>query len=388
VALAAVLLAVSAVPASAGAATTTSAVPRGLHAEHVCSGARAGFRSCDAIVLSRTDATAGSDELRPNATSTPAGYGPADLQGAYGLSGTGGSGRTIAIVDAYDAPTAAADLAKYRSTFGLPALQSGQFRKVNQTGGTSLPATNASWAQETSLDLDMASAACPSCNILLVEASSASSANLATAARTAAATSGVVAVSNSYGGPEDTIYASSYSRSGVWFTASSGDSGYGVSSPASYSSVVAVGGTSLTVNSSHVRTAESVWSGAGAGCSASAAKPSWQTDTGCSRRTVADVSAVADPQTGVAVYDSTPYQGSSGWMVFGGTSASAPLIAGIHARAGTTGSNASSLYASRGSLFDVVGGSDGSCSPAYLCTGVTGFDGPSGLGSPNGFAGF
>jgi subtilase family serine protease len=155
--------------------------------------------------------------------------------------------------------------------------------------------------------------------------------------------------------------------------------------------VTAVGGTTLSRASGTARGwSERAWSGAGSGCSAYVAKPSWQTDTGCKRRTVADVSAVADPNTGVAVYDSYRYQGSAGWMVFGGTSASAPIVAGTYALAGNGGATTfgSYPYAHRSGLFDVTAGSNGSCSPAYLCTAGSGYDGPTGLGTPNGTSAF
>jgi subtilase family serine protease len=171
---------------------------------------------------------------------------------------------------------------------------------------------------------------------------------------------------------------------------SSGDNGYGVEFPAASQYVTAVGGTSLTRNSSARGFTESVWSGAGSGCSRYVAKPSWQHDTGCARRTVADVSAVANPNTGVAVYDSTRFQGASGWMVFGGTSVSAPIVAGVYALAGNERSltYGSFAYSHTGSLFDVVSGSNGTCSPAYLCHGAAGYDGPTGLGTPNGSGAF
>ncbi len=359
------------------------------HTKRVCAHTHAGAGACDATVW--TDA-AGT----PVANATPAGYGPADLQSAYKLSSlaaSNGAGRTVAIVDAYDDPTAAQDLATYRSTYGLPTVPS--FRKVSQTGSTTaLPAVDGGWAQEISLDLDMVSAACPNCSILLVEGNSASFADLSTAVRYAKAQPGVVAVSNSYGGgesPGETSYAASYKPavSGQWITASSGDSGYGAQSPAVFNTVVAVGGTSLSRASSTARGwSESAWSGAGSGCSAYIAA-TFNTSSPCgSKRAESDVSAVADPNTGVAVYDSTAYQGSAGWLVFGGTSASAPFIGGVHALAGSASSSAASLY-SGASVFDVRSGSNGRCRKtiAAVCTAGTGWDGPTGVGTPNGGGG-
>lgn len=327
--------------------------------------------------------------------SRPAGFNPSDLKSAYNLSSTGGSGQTVAIVDAYNDPNAESNLGVYRSTFGLPACTTanGCFKKVNQSGGTKYPKNNAGWAQEISLDLDMVSAICPNCHILLVEASSPSLANLGTAVNTAVKL-GANAISNSYGGNEYSSETSDqkkyYNHPGVAITASSGDSGFGVQFPAASQYVTAVGGTSLSRASNARGWTESAWGGTGSGCSAYIPKPSWQTDAGCSRRTVADVSAVADPNTGVSVYDSYTYQGQSGWLVFGGTSVGAPIIASIYALAG----NASSVnygsysYSHTNSLNDITSGSNGSCGGSYLCTAQPGYDGPTGLGTPNGTGGF
>ncbi|MEU1517865.1 S53 family peptidase [Streptomyces sp. NPDC005811] len=342
------------------------------------------------------------------AAATPTGYGPSDLQDAYGLTDAAadnGSGETIAIVDAYDDPNAEADLAKYRSYYGLSACTTanGCFKKVSQTGSTtSLPSADSGWAEEESLDLDMASAVCPNCSILLVEAKSATMANLGTAVNRAV-TLGAKYVSNSYGGSEsssDTSYDSSYfNHAGVAITVSAGDEGYGAEYPAASKYVTSVGGTALSSSSSTTRGwTEKVWNtssteGTGSGCSSYDAKPSWQTDTGCSKRTISDVSAVADPATGVSVYDS--YGVTAGWYTFGGTSASAPIIAAVYALAGTPGSSdypASYPYASLGtsSLNDVTSGSNGTCSSSasYLCTAKSGYDGPTGVGTPEGIDAF
>jgi subtilase family serine protease len=299
----------------------------------------------------------------------------------------------VAIVDAYDDPTAEADLGTYRAQFGLSACTTanGCFKKVNQSGGSAYPTRNGGWAQEISLDLDMVSAICPNCKILLVEASSASFANLGTAVNYAASHANTV--SNSYGGSDasDGSYGRYYNHPGHAITVSSGDNGYGVEYPASSQYVTAVGGTHLVRASSARGWGETAWSGAGSGCSTYNSAP-WQSSslTGCSRRAVADVSAVADPNTGVAVYDSTAYQGRSGWLVFGGTSVSSPIIASVYALAGNASSvsNGAYPYGHTSSLFDVAGGSNGSCSPAKWCNAVTGWDGPTGLGTPNGTGAF
>jgi subtilase family serine protease len=331
----------------------------------------------------------------PSASALPSGYGPADLRSAYNLTANGSAAMTIAIIDAYDDPTAESDLATYRSTFGLPACTTanGCFQKVNQNGNSSpLPRTDAGWAGEISLDIDMVSATCPNCHILLVEANSPTIGNLGTAVNTAV-NMGAKFVSNSYGGPEngfENSYDSSYyNHPGVVITASSGDSGFGVSYPASGKGVTAVGGTSLTRDSSARGWSETVWDGAGSGCSGSIAKPAFQTGlvTGCARRAEADVAAVADPDTGVAVYQTF---GNNGWAIYGGTSASAPIIAAVYALAGNPGATDSPNsypYAHPGALNDVTTGSNGSCG-APLCTAGAGYDGPTGLGTPQGTSAF
>jgi subtilase family serine protease len=365
-------------------ATASAASAKGH--ERVCPAVTGKTAACHAEVVTNAQG-------KPAATTAPSGYGPADLRGAYKLTSTGTSSQTIAIVDAYDDPTAESDLGVYRSTYGLSSCTTanGCFRKVNQSGGTTPPRSNGGWAQEISLDVDMASAICPGCKILLVEASSAAFTDLAAAEDTAARL-GATTISNSYGGSEfsqetSSTYASHYNHPGIPITVSSGDAGYGVEFPAASPYVTAVGGTTLNRASNARGWTETAWSGAGSGCSAYVGKPSWQTDTGCARRTVADVSAVANPSTGVAVYDSTRYQGSSGWMVFGGTSVSAPIVASVYALAGNAAPPAYP-YGHASSLFDVVGGSNGSCSVQYLCTAVAGFDGPTGLGTPNGTGAF
>jgi subtilase family serine protease len=364
-----------------------AAAPSTPSVVHACGRATAGYAACHAQI--RTD-------VQPLAA-TPSGLFPADLQSAYKLpSSTSGSGQTIAIVDAYDDPTAESDLGVYRSQFGLPACTTanGCFRKVNQDGNAApLPRKNGGWAQEISLDLDMVSAICPNCHILLVEASSNSFANLG-AAVNRAAIMGANAISNSYGGSDasDSNYGQYYNHPGIAVTVSSGDSGFGVEYPASSHYVTAVGGTSLRRASGTTRGwSETVWSGAGSGCSAFNTILSAQSSatTGCTRRAVADVSAVADPNTGVAVYDSTAYQGLSGWLVFGGTSVSAPIIAAVYGLAGNAASIDNNYpYSHASSLFDVTSGSNGSCSPSQLCTARVGWDGPTGLGTPNGTGAF
>jgi hypothetical protein len=366
----------SAAPGGAGGVDgLAAAIPSYPHRE-VCPAAPGQLR-CHAHV--RTD-----DAGNVVQDTAPQGLSPADLRSAYALPSSGGAGKTIAIVDAYDDPSAESDLAQYRAQFGLPpcTTANGCFRKVNEQGQASpLPAANAGWSSEIALDLDMASAVCPSCHILLVEATQPWTTDLGAAVNTAVAL-GASVVSNSYGGSEDSSITQAdalfFHHPGVLITASSGDSGYGVQYPASSAYVTAVGGTSLVRSGSGRGWTETAWSGAGSGCSGFIAKPAWQHDTGCARRMEADVAAVADPNTGVAVYD----QGA--WKVFGGTSVASPVVASIYALTGNSGADGSYSYAHAASFYDTTSGSNGTCSPSYECTAGAGYDGPTGNGTPNG----
>ena len=375
------------------AAATTVPLERSGNTYHtaVCArGVSPGNARCFAHVVTDARGNIRNGKASITRNAVPSGYGPSDLRSAYNITASGSSSTTIAIVDAYGYNNAENDLGVYRSQYGLPACTTanGCFRKVDQNGGTSYPRQNTGWEQETALDLDMASAMCPSCHILLVQAATSSLSNLATAENTAARL-GAHVISNSYGGGEtgSTGYESAYNHPGVAITVSSGDNGYGVQFPASSPHVTAVGGTSLTRASTPRGWAETVWSGAGSGCSAIYAKPTWQNDGNCAYRTVADVSAIADPNTGVAVFGPTGY-GGSGWMVFGGTSVAAPLIGGIYAVNGGSVNYGQNPYLNMSSLNDVTSGSNGSCGGSYLCTGAIGYDGPTGLGTPNGPAAF
>ena len=355
---------------------------------------KAGEAACLALVRTNVKAHKG---ITPE--TAPSGYGPSDLQSAYALpSATAGSGQTVAVVDAGGDPTAEADLAVYRAQYGLPpcTTANGCFEKVNQEGQQSNYPPDAGWGDEESLDLDMVSAACPNCHILLVEANSATITDLGAAENEAVAL-GAKYISNSYSTSDQAAelqWDAYYNHPGVVITASSGDSGYGVGYPSASQYVTAVGGTTLTQDSGTARGwAETAWgsssggAGAGSGCSGYEPKPSWQKDTGCSNRTVADVSAVANPNTGVAVYDSA----DGGWLVLGGTSVSSPLIASAYALAGSpvAGTYPSSYpYADPSGLNDITSGANGTCTPAYLCTAGPGYDGPTGLGTPDGVAAF
>jgi subtilase family serine protease len=378
------LAAGSGVLSAPGAVAATSA--SGPTSVANCAKAQKGYAAC--LSRHRTDIKGRTGRLAPSIT--PAGWSPNDLKSAYSIPTNLGAGATVAVVDAYDDPNAEADLSLYRAQYGLPSCTTanGCFRKVSQTGSsTALPAPNTGWAGEIALDVEMASAVCPACHILLVEAATNADSDLGAAENYAAAQPGVRAISNSWGGPEssgDPTLTSRYlNHPGIAITASSGDDGYGTEWPASAPNVVAVGGTSLSRSSTARGWTETAWSGAGSGCSTYEAKPSWQHDSGCARRSIADVSAIADPNTGVAVYDS---YGSGGWSVYGGTSVAAPIIAGIYALANS--SSASALYAAAnaGGLNDVTSGQNSSSCSSYLCRAGVGFDGPTGMGTPNGLS--
>ncbi|MBX4189476.1 S53 family peptidase, partial [Candidatus Parcubacteria bacterium] len=317
---------------------------------------------------------------KPQTTQAPAAYGPRELRAAYNLSGVAATSQIIAIVDAYDHPYIQSDLDTYSTKYGLPALPACTgpvstsatpcFQKVDQNGGTSYPAANSGWALEIALDVETAHAVCENCSILLVEATSNNLADLFAAVDTAAAL-GADEISNSYGTSQEFTgendFDFHFNRPGIAITVSSGDSGYGVSYPAASPYVTAVGGTSLYLNSDNSYNKESAWSGTGSGCSIlESVKPAGQpTLSGCANRTVADVSAVADPNTGVAIYNSYPYNGSTGWFKMGGTSLSAPLIAAIYALAGgvADGVQGNTLpYAQAlGNMHDITTGSNGNC---------------------------
>ena len=366
-----VFMVAAALTLMAGGAPAHAGKPKAM-----CPSLGTGFMHCNAF-----DATPSSD---PSPHGIPYGWGPADMQSAYGLTSVAavwGADQWVAVVDAYDNPDAETDLATYRAQYGLPpcTTANGCFKKVNQYGGKTYPAPDSGWASEISLDLDMVSATCPQCGIILVEANSNSMDDLG-AAVNRAATMGATQISNSWGGNEFSFEASTdtayFNHPGVAITVSSGDHGYGVEYPAASPKVIAVGGTSLYTAANPRGFTETAWDGAGSGCSAYEPKPAWQTDTSCAKRAVADVAAVADPYTGVAVYD-------GGWEVYGGTSAAAPIVAAAYALTGSAASTSSFAYDHTDWFNDVTSGSNGSCTFTYLCTALGGFDGPTGLGTPN-----
>jgi subtilase family serine protease len=378
---------------TAGVQGADAAAPRlthisGLHAQRVCAKANSGHAACFAKVLvNKTGAV-------PMATSPLASaLSPAQLRAAYNLNGTSGAGRTVAIVDSYGYPNLERDLGIYRAQYGMPACTraNGCLKIIDQNGGTNLPRTNVGWAQEQALDVDAVSAACPACKIVMVQTKTNSFTNLGRGVITASQQAGVVAISNSYGGGDaaDSTYGVYYNHPGIAVTASTGDAGYkGASYPASSTYVTAVGGTTLKMSGTS-RVSETVWSGAGSGCStvnmAIAAAASF--GTGCAKRAMADVSAAADPNTGgLSVYAPTTAKNSS-WSQYGGTSESAPIIAAVYALAGGGYSNATP-YQHPGSLFDITSGSNGTCPTTQWCRARSGWDGPTGLGTPNGTGAF
>jgi subtilase family serine protease len=323
---------------------------------------------------------------------TPSGWEPADLQARYNTpSSTGGKGVIVAIVDAYDNPDIASDLATYRSQFGLGKPKFTKFNQYGQTSG--FPSGSSGWGTEEDLDVDMVSAVCPKCTIYLIEANGADTGDLETAEATAV-TLGAHIISNSwicYGSSCGTS-ESSFDSPNVLYLAASGDFAYDENGPPEwFGSVVSVGGTQLAKSGSTY--SESAWSDAGGGCSNNGSgvgqsKPKWQHDGGCTYRTDSDVSSEAGCAPGVAEYDT---YGGPGWFQECGTSAASPLNAGVFALAG----NASKLDAAKNfwtqkkkkykrDLHDITTGSDGSCDGSYLCTAVKGYDGPTGWGSPNG----
>ena len=391
--LGAAALTAAAAPVTASAGASTSSRP-------LCSPAFAGGVACMGEIVTSSNGRTRSASTPEGLVAGSAPVTPARLHSAYTLPLTAPVVRTIAIVDAFDDPNAEADLATYDATYALPACTTanGCFRKVNQNGQSApLPRYDGGWATEISLDVQVAHAVCQNCKIVLVEAISSSMLDLARAENSAAAM-GANVISNSWGGSEFSSYQNpAFNHPGIVITASSGDSGFGTSYPAADSHVVAVGGTRVTFDGLGRLKSETAWEGSGSGCSPyvqaqpfQTSVPNWAS-TGCgSRRAIADVSAVAAPDTGVAIRF-TPPGGVGAWYQIGGTSLSAPLIGAVFALAANTSSvayPAQLLYQNRTALSDVVAGSNGSCAAAVMCHAGPGYDGPSGLGVPFGLGAF
>lgn len=357
-----------------------------------------GFAQCFAVVRTPSPGLIVPDDAGPPSTA----LGPSDIQSAYHLPSAGG-GQTVAIVDAFGDSSAESDLAVFRAQYGLPpcTTANGCFKKVDQTGGTSYPPDDPDWGLETSLDLDAVSSACPACNILLVEGNDNSVASLAAAVDEAIAL-GAKYVSNSYGAPEDPSELASdqdYSHAGAVVAAATGDTGNQTIWPSTNPDVVAVGGTTLTRDASVTRGwDENAWGdgitggqGGGSGCSTIEPRPDYQDgiSTGCpGNRATADIAADADPASGLATYDTL---GQGGWLQVGGTSLATPLTTAMYALAGTPQPGTSPVTypyhdpSQASDLFDITTGSNGSCGNV-LCNAGPGWDGPTGLGTPDGVA--
>jgi len=343
-----------------------------------CPDTRRGYMHCDVLIESKTGAG-------PNV----AGLSPANFQARYNLpSSKDGAGQVVAIVDAYDNPNAATDLAAYRKNFGLGKAK---FTKYNQEGQKkNYPQGSSGWGVEEDLDIEMVSAGCPKCTIYLIEANDNSGTNLYDA-EIEAVKLGAGIVSNSWGGGGGSSSGGAFDTKGILYLASAGDGGYGMQDPADYQTVVSVGGTLLSVGSGSKFT-ETVWPDSGGGCSV-VTKPSWQKDKGCTFRTGNDVSAVAWNAAEYDTYD------NPGWFTVGGTSVSSPLVAGMFALAGNAnkqygGENLWKLskanlkkdlhYIDSGDLQ----GCPTSLQGTYLCDAGTKefgqYSAPSGWGTPNG----
>ncbi len=340
-----------------------------------------GMMQCDALTLT------GTGGMQPNVS----GFGPPDFQARYNLpSATKGTGQIVAIVDAYDNPNVASDLAVYRSNYGLGTAN---FTKYNQNGQQSnYPTGNTGWGVEIDLDVEMVSAVCPNCTIYLIEANSNYTNDLYTAEEEAVKL-GAHIISNSWGGGGGSPSGNAFNHSGVTYLASAGDSGYGMQDPADYQTVVSVGGTTMQKSGSTYT--EQVWRDTGGGCSV-VSKPSWQKDPSCTKRTGNDVSAVA---FGVAEYDT---YGSRGWIEEGGTSVSSPMLGGVFGLAGNAQNHQSGKpfwtlkkKKLKKDLHYISNGTNG-CPPSitgsYLCTAGTNqfgtYSGPAGWGTPNGVGAF
>ncbi|MFH0907609.1 MAG: S53 family peptidase [bacterium] len=317
--------------------------------------------------------------------STPRGYSPAQMRHAYGVDQVAGTGsnQTIAIVDAYGSPTIQNDLDVFCQTYGIPlttieiAYPQGKPRRQNR-----------GWALETTLDVEWAHAIAPGAKIMLVVGRSASIPDLLGSVDFAVK-HGATQVSMSWGAAERSSqrkFESLFGTPCVSFIASSGDSGAGAFWPASSPNVLAVGGTTLILDTNSVILSEAGWSGSGGGQSRFFPRPAYQNGWhGSTQRGVPDVSYSADPRTGVAIYMSNG-NNPPGWTTVGGTSAGAPQVAAMLAIANSSrttplADDHQALYdaaAANRQLFfnDIVSGNNGS----FYCTAA--YDYVTGLGSP------
>lgn len=389
--------------ARAAPAAASAAAPRAGTLRPACPAAPFGEARCLVLYRPQTSVNRANAEGLTGLAARPTGWGPRQLERAYRLPVNRRSHATVAVSIAFDTPNLARYLAVYRKQFGLPActVRSGCFRKVNEYGkARPLPISGvrSGWDLEATLDVSMISAACPHCRILVVEANSPTFADLARTENSAARL-GAQVISNSYGARENGFalhYAGAYDHPGHVITVSSGDFGFTAASfPADLRAITAVGGTVLSRAHNRRGWTEKVWNvgfagAGGSGCSAYVAKPSWQRDRACPGRTVADVAAVA---WNIPIYN----KNWGGWVMVGGTSVSAPLVAGMYGLAG----NASTIkpgfeYRHRAALFDIIHGNNAwfvpqpkvVCGDSYLCVARKGYDAPTGLGTPDGIGAF
>ena len=331
------------------------------------------------------------------AFAAPKGFGPPDLQSAYNIDPNNLPAvvPTIAIVDAYGYAALESDLAAYRTQYGLPPCTKANacLTVLNENGATTPlpgePPANDDWTIETALDVDMASAACPKCKIMVVQATD-NAGNGLYNAQNAAAAAGATVISNSWGGPEQGSVATSepfFNHPAVAIFVAAGDNGYddggaGPDYPGTSTYTIAVGGTHLVKSATARGWSETAWTMGGSACSLSVAKPGYQTASPCTFKATTDIAAVGDPASGLAIYNAK----NGGWITVGGTSASSPFVAAIMA-AGGNGSKTTGQFLAQNAakLNDVVAGSNGTCTAdgSLLCTAAVGWDGPTGYGTPN-----
>ena len=369
---------------------STKSLPR---SQAVCSPTKANEVRCDAVI----DTTPSAGAASPVST-VPIGFGPAEFHHAYNLpTRSRRKNPVIAIVGAYDNPDSKNDLDVYNQTFGLPyfpscgsTIKTSCYQKVTQA---KVMTTNQSWIVESSLDVQTSHQICQNCKIILVEAATSNIEDMIWA-NDKAVSLGANVVNDSWGRGESSAtkdYDTHFSRLGVTFVASSGDSGYNSHYPASSPYFTAVGGTSLLLDSSKNWLKETAWAKGGSNCSINEPKPVFQKDTGCTRRSVADVSADADDEvSGAAIYDTFGIDGVGGWLKLGGTSLAAPLISGVYGLSAASpgrGNSLPYLHGNSANLHDVQAGTNGGCT-TYICLAGTGYDGPTGLGTPNGLTAF
>ncbi len=405
----------AAVPASASGAGRARPSDRGVSAVRTAASEphwACARGLCDAIVDPRPSTAAGLhsgvfNRKKPQGGGEEGGIDPEELRQAYAIPTSGGAGQTIAVIEGFSYKQAEKDLAKYRARYGIPpcTAASGCLTITDAHGQAPANHRFTEWEPEVALDLDMASAACPECHIMLVSAEEENWNSLGAAVNYAAA-HGATEISNSYGlaeeecGHECAEAEADWNHPGIFVSVSSGDYGYdneyvfsaSPSFPAVLPTVAAVGGTALQKTKARRHRpggyTQTVWGepglglGTGSGCSATWAKPRWQKDSGCAKRMTNDVAAIGACSTPVSVYDST----EGGWIDLCGTSVSSPLVAGIeaHASASSRALPGGEAFYTEGTLFDVTSGSNGACTVEYFCNGALGYDGPTGNGAPVG----